>query len=54
MAPLSVLAFDVRPRKGIIKADLVCYAVRALFFDNRATAKCVAHHPVNSSDEHRR
>jgi len=32
---------------------LIC-SEALLVFENRATAKCVAHHPVKSRDEHRR
>ncbi len=38
----------------MIKGLAFCYSLDALFFDNLATAKFVAHHPVNPRDEHRR
>jgi len=48
------LLFRQDSEKLLIKDHPFWYAQPGLVFDNLATAKCVAHHPVYSSDEHRR
>jgi hypothetical protein len=44
----------MRVPKLVLKLEAFCYSLGVLVFDNQATAKCVAHHPVQSRDEHRR